>query len=212
MNLTGHWHTLVGHFLAYDKLPTEGERHFVVLEDGERIAGYLHRGSSDVVVSLFHGLTGDIHADYMQRTAVQFLALGHSVFLVNHRGVDEVAGPTKTPYHSGRAEDVSQVVGFLRHLFPQKKQISVGFSMSGNMVLFLLSGKKGRHLPDGAITVNAPINLAACSVGLGQGFNRVYDLRFVRRRHCADLEVGRIITIFVRRNPTWKISKFPLMF
>ncbi|MBC7371155.1 MAG: alpha/beta fold hydrolase [Bdellovibrionaceae bacterium] len=181
MNVSVHFHTLLAHFLPSPILTAKGERHLIRLDDGDQIAGYLHAGTSDYVVSLFHGLTGDSDADYMQRTAILYLAKGHSVFLVNHRGVDPAAGPTKEPYHSGRGEDISQVIGYLRKLMPSKKQIAVGFSMSGNMVLFLLAGRKGTELPDGAITVNAPINLQACSILLGQGFNRVYDLRFVRR-------------------------------
>jgi len=181
MSFSGHLHTLFAHFIPSAMLPDKGEQHFISLEDGERIAGYYHPGTSEVLVSLFHGLTGDIHADYMQRTALQYLAKGHSVFLVNHRGVDAEAGPTKTPYHSGRGEDVSSVISYLRKTFPTKKQIAVGFSMSGNMLLLLLSGQKGQHLPDAAITVNAPIDLGSCSRVLSRGFNRVYDLRFVKR-------------------------------
>src|SRR5207253_11084785 len=141
----------------------------------------LYRGKSPVVVSLFHGLSGSIDADYMQRTAIQYLALGHSVFLVNHRGAGEGEGLAKHPYHSGRAEEVSQVVHYLGEIFPKKKQVTAGFSMSGNIILYLLSGQRGSHLPDAAITVNAPINLSSCSAALTQGFNRLYDFRFVRR-------------------------------
>lgn len=180
-SFVGHLHTVLGHFLPSPKIPAPGEKHVVKLPDGDALVGFLYRGESEVVVSLFHGLTGSSEADYMQRTAIQYLALGHSVFLVNHRGVGAGEGLARHPYHSGRAEDVSEVVHYLRQLFPGKKQVAVGFSMSGNILLYLLAGQRGRHLPDGAITVNAPINLSACAVALGEGFNRIYDLRFVRR-------------------------------
>ncbi|WII73635.1 hypothetical protein QJS83_07080 [Bdellovibrio sp. 22V] len=87
----------------------------------------------------------------------------------------------KHPYHSGRAEDVSVVLAHLRAMFPQKKQISIGYSMSGNILLCLLGGFRGKHKPDGAITVNAPLSLKAGSKLLKTGFNRIYDIRFVTR-------------------------------
>jgi predicted alpha/beta-fold hydrolase len=180
-SVTGHFHTLVAHFVPSAKLQLDGEKHLVSLEDGDRLCGFLYRGSSSVVVSLFHGLSGDADADYMQRTAALYLAQGHSVFLVNHRNAGAGAGLAKNLYHSGRGEDVSVVVSYLRALLPGKKQITVGFSISGNMVLNLLTGQRGTDLPDGAITVNAPINLAACALRLGSGFNLIYDQRFVRR-------------------------------
>src|SRR5437868_3279480 len=154
-SLSGHFHTLGAHFIPSEKISGPGEKHLVPLADGDRIHGYLYRGDSECVISLFHGLTGDIEADYMQRTALRYLAEGHSVFLVNHRGVGEGRSLAKNPYHSGRGEDISEVVRYLRQELPGKKQITVGFSMSGNMVLFLLAGQKGTHLPDGGITVNA---------------------------------------------------------
>jgi len=180
-SLSGHTHTLLAHFIPSERLSQKSERHLISLDDGDRLSAHFYPGSSDYIISLFHGLSGDIGADYMQRTAIQYLARGHNVLLVNHRGAGDGVGLAKNPYHSGRAEDVSQVVQYLRQKFPGKKQITAGFSMSGNIILYLLSGQRGRHLPEAAITVNAPINLLACSEILSRGFNRVYDLRFVRR-------------------------------
>lgn len=179
--ISGHFQTLLGHLIPSPKLDLVGEKHIIELADGDRLVGFLYKGTSDILVSLYHGLSGDIEADYMQRTAIQYLAMGHSVFLVNHRGAGAGAGLAQNPYHSGRAEDVSEVVRYLRELQPAKKQITAGFSMSGNIILYLLSGQRGEHLPDGAITVNAPINLSSCADLLARGFNRAYDLRFVRR-------------------------------
>jgi hypothetical protein len=56
---------------------------------------------------------------------------------------------------------------------------AVGFSLSGNALLLLLSGARGGTLPDCAVAVNAPIDLGRCALRLKAGFNRVYDLRFV---------------------------------
>jgi predicted alpha/beta-fold hydrolase len=114
----------------------------------------------------------------MLRTASVGVRLGHSVFMVNHRGCGEGQGLAAHPYHSGRAEDLSAVIANGRRLYPNKKHIAVGFSLSANALLFLLSGRRGDTWPDAAIAVNGPIHLESASFALGKGLNRIYDFRF----------------------------------
>lgn len=176
---SGHTQTLWAHFLKSPTLQHFGARQAVDLEDGDRLFYFELPGPSNFVVCLFHGLSGDVSSDYMQRTALLCQSLGHTVILVNHRGVGEGAAFAKNPYHSGRAEDASAVLENLKIRYPTKKHIAIGYSMSGNIVLALLGGFRGSVLPDAAITVNAPINLLRGSKLLKTGFNRVYDMRFV---------------------------------
>lgn len=178
---SGHGQTLWGHFLKSPTLDDLGKNFEVDLPDGDRLFCFYHQGHTNVVVSLYHGLSGDVYADYMQRTAILCRKLGHTVVLVNHRGAGHGVAHARHPYHSGRSEDVSEVLKFLRQKFPGKKQIAIGYSMSANILLCLVGGYKGDEKPDGAITVNAPLNLAQGAQLLKTGFNRVYDIRFVNR-------------------------------
>lgn len=178
---SGHSQTLWAHFLKSAELSHFGHKFEVDLPDGDRLFCSYIEGSSGLVVSLFHGLSGDMTADYMQRTALICQQMGHTVVLVNHRGAGPGAPYAKRPYHSGSSEDVSEVLIRLRQMFPKHKHVSVGYSLSGNILLCLLGGYGGKMKPDGAITVNAPLNLLEGSLLLKSGFNRVYDLRFVKR-------------------------------
>lgn len=178
---SGHSQTLWGHFLKSPELENPGLNFEVDLPDGDRLFCFYHPGHTDTVVSLYHGLSGDMNADYMQRTAILCRQLGHTVVLVNHRGAGPGIKNARNPYHSGRAEDVSEVIKALRQKFPNKKQIAVGYSMSGGIVLCLGGGFRGEHKPDGIITVNAPLNLDRGARMLRTGFNRIYDVRFVYR-------------------------------
>jgi len=178
---SGHSQTLWAHFLKSPSLAYLGKKFEVDLPDGDRLFCFYLPGPSNLVVSLYHGLSGDVHADYMQRTALLCQRMGHTVVLVNHRGAGHGAAHARHPYHSGRAEDVSCVIKKLREMFPRKKQIAVGYSMSGNILLCLLGGFRGDMKPDGAVTINAPLNLMRGSRLLKTGFNRVYDARFVLR-------------------------------
>lgn len=178
---SGHGQTLWAHFLKSPELSSLGTQLEVDLPDGDRLFCYYHQGSSDFVVSLYHGLTGDTQADYMQRTALLCQRLGHTVVLVNHRGAGGSFAHAKKPYHSGKSDDMAHVLEKLKEKFPGKKQIAIGYSMSGNILLCLLGGFRGHVKPDGAITINAPINLKGGSQLLHTGLNRIYDLRFVSR-------------------------------
>lgn len=177
---SGHAQTLLGFLIPSQKLGILGRRIDIELGDGDCLVGRLIEGHSKTVVYLFHGLSGSIFSNYMGRTAILALNLGHSVMLVNHRGCGEGQGLARLPYHSGRAEDLSTVIAKGRELFPCHKHLAIGFSLSGNTLLLLLSGRRGKVLPDYAISVNAPICLEQSALKLQEGFNWLYDKEFVR--------------------------------
>src|ERR1700747_1966622 len=66
---SGHAQTVWGHLLPSAKLRGKRTKIIVPLEDGDRLIGHFIEGKSDTAVSLFHGLSGNAEADYIQRTA-----------------------------------------------------------------------------------------------------------------------------------------------
>lgn len=159
-------------------LQHKGRKIEIPLDDGDRLVAFVQEGTSNTVIYIFHGLAGSTDSTYMHRTSILAQKLGHTVFMANHRGCGEGAGLAKSPYHSGRAEDLSAVIATGKKLFPRSRHIAIGFSMSGNALLLLLSGKRGTMLPDAAISVNAPIHLEHCGLKLKTGLNRIYDVKF----------------------------------
>ena len=174
----GHAQTILGHILASPKLSHKGRRVEIPVEDGDKLIGFVQEGNTTSVVYIFHGLSGSTDSTYIHRTAIMAQNLGHTVFLLNHRGCGEGAGLARGPYHSGRAEDLSAAISVGRKMFPRHRHIAIGFSMSGNALLLLQSGRRGEEKPDLGIAVNAPIHLEKCAHLLKSGMNRVYDIRF----------------------------------
>lgn len=179
---TAHSQTLLGHLIKSKKFTETGRQMFLTLPDGDQMSLKIFENKSqqkkNAVVTLFHGLAGDHTSDYIQRSAKLAFDLGYSVVTVDHRGAGLAEGLAKKPYHSGRGDDASEVSLKLREIFPQAKQIFIGFSLSGSVLLNLVTHRYGQHLPDFAVIVNAPVNLKAASDQLISGFSRVYDLRF----------------------------------
>jgi predicted alpha/beta-fold hydrolase len=176
----GHAQTILGHFLP-SSLQTalgEGERVEIPVSDGDRLVARHIPGTGGAVLYLFHGLGSNISAGYMRRTAALGKKLGCDIYLVNHRGCGEGKGLAGKPYHSGRADDLGAAIAMGRKKHPGKRHIAIGFSLSANALLLLVSGKHGTDLPDAAIAVNGPIDLDRASVLLRNGLSKIYDYRF----------------------------------
>jgi predicted alpha/beta-fold hydrolase len=178
---TGHLQTILGHVLPSAALSQSAKDVVIELSDQEKLTAQIFVGRSPFVVLIFHGLTGSIDSGYMQRSARIALAQGHTCVLINHRGCGTGRGLASKPYHSGRGDDVSDVVKWARQNFRDKKIITLGFSLSANAILTLLTGLRGTEQPDLAMIVNGPIDLTAASHALKKGLNRIYDFRFVQQ-------------------------------
>ena len=152
----------------------------ITVDGGDRLVGFVQDGTSTTIVYIFHGLAGSSDSSYIHRTAIIAQKFGYTVFLLNHRGCGEGAGLAKGPYHSGRAEDLAAAIEVGRKMYPKHRHVAIGFSMSGNALLLLLSGQRGKIQPDAAIAINAPIQLEECARRLKTGLNRLYDFKFYR--------------------------------
>lgn len=186
-----HLQTLLGHFLPSKAAALPWEHLNLKLADGDALRVLLARGSSEVVIHLFHGLGGSAEADYMRRASTLFHRLGHTVLAINHRGSGEGRGLAAKPYHMGSTADMAAMLQVGRGFFPQHTHVAIGFSLSANVLLLLL-GRDARMdfaQPDLAIAVNPPVDLEKASHRLRKGFCRAYDLRFVNllRRHVREL-------------------------
>lgn len=174
---TGHSQTILGHIVSSPRIAFTLESEVLSLPDGDELFIEYWHGTKPFTLSIYHGLGGDSRADYMQRSAILAQNLGWNVVLVNHRAASLKAN-AKQSYHSGRGEDAEAVIRWARHRFPNTKQVALGFSMSGSILLNLLTRRYGHEQPDVAIVVNAPLDLKSAAIKLAQGVSRVYDLRF----------------------------------
>lgn len=157
------------------------ERLNLKLSDGDALRIRLVPGRSQVVVHLFHGLGGSADSDYMRRCSALFWEQGHTVLAINHRGAGEGVGLAAKPYHMGASADLAAMIQVGRGFFPDHLHVAIGFSLSATALLLLLSRDRDRglSLPDRAIAVNPALDLEKASQRMGQGWNRMYDQRFV---------------------------------
>ncbi len=174
---TGHTQTVIGHIVPSLTVQRKYSEHILKLPDGDELYLLYSNQGGPVTVTLGHGLGGSSDADYIRRTADLAVSNKWNVILVNHRRASSKAIAKKS-YHSGRGEDMSAVLEWSRSQFKGSRQIAVGFSMSGSILLNLLCGRSGTEQPDYGIVVNAPLNLKDAAFKLSSGFNKTYDIRF----------------------------------
>lgn len=199
---TGHSQTILGHIIPSEPVHGETQKHILKLSDGDEILLESIDKKSNFTLSIYHGLGGHGQSDYMRRTANLALALGWNIILVNHR-LAHADAKAQQSYHSGRGEDAEAVLMWSRKRFPASVQVAVGFSMSGSILLNLLSRRYGHHQPDFAICVNAPLKLDQSGLLLTEGFSKIYDFRFylllkklIQSQHNVELPIwGRTIDI-----------------
>lgn len=186
-----HAQTILSHLWKTPSAPLPWSSEFLELEAGERLRLEVLPGDSDTVVVFFHGLGGHAGSSYVRRSAGLATARGHSVISANHRGAGLGMGLAHRPYHCGSTGDVAAVIAFTRRRFPGKRVLAAGFSLSAAMLVLLLGRDKHLAQPDGAVIVNPPGDLEACSHRLLRGLNRLYDRRFVKLlRHHVEARPG----------------------
>jgi uncharacterized protein len=131
---------------------------------------------------LFHGLEGSSRSHYAEAFA-DFAAERGLAYVVPHfRGCGGELNPGPRAYHSGDHEEIGWILARLRerHAGPL---IVVGVSLGGNALMRWAgeAGEQASQYASAIASVCSPLDLAAGSVAIGRGFNRlVYTTMFLR--------------------------------
>lgn len=175
---TGHLQTMLGYLISGPEPQDIAKKDIFTFADQDQIDFLHYDYSSQYVYIFFHGLAGSYQSNYMKRAESYCQKNRKTYYLFNHRGAGDIK--TKNIYHSGRAVDAAEIIQYVRTKHPGKYIVATGYSMSAN-ILLLLNGKfSDRPQADVYISINGPIDLKSCSQLLGQGFNRIYDQKFVK--------------------------------
>ncbi len=187
---SGHAQTVLSQIFPYIPIVKNTIRHQVTLSDNDIIilvenAPQTFKHVSNKIVLLVHGLTGSQDSSYMQRGAHYLSQAGFRVFRMNLRGCGAGFHYAKKLYHSGRSQDVQEVITWLSSRYPLSPISLIGFSLGANIVL-KLAGELGNGLYtaprlQSVLAISPPLNLEASVKLLLHKKNHFFNDYFVKR-------------------------------
>jgi predicted alpha/beta-fold hydrolase len=137
---------------------------------------------SNKIVILIHGLEGSSNSNYIKSLAMVLNDQNFDVVILNLRGCSGEPNMLLESYHSGKTDDLKEVISYLETAYSYSEISIVGFSLGGNIALKYL-GEQGKEIPDllkTAVTISVPCDLKGSSEALGQFSNKAYMIRFLR--------------------------------
>ncbi len=180
-----HHQTIISSVLNFLFEPTS-ERKLVQLSDGDRLAAEITTPKgwkpTDVTVVLVHGLCGSHRSPNLVRMVKRLEPMGFRCIRYNMRGCGSGRGLAKNIYHSGRSEDLFEVLKFLKKKDPESPIVLVGFSLGGNIVLKLVGELNviGHQYLKGVIAVSPPVDLYSSVQMIGEPPNSFYERYFYK--------------------------------
>ena len=121
----------------------------------------------------------------MKRGARYLAQDGLQVFRMNLRGCGAGFHYAKKLYHSGRSQDVYEVIAWLSIHYPSQPITLIGFSLGANLVL-KLAGELGQKMYslknlDSILAISPPLNLEASVKLLNHKKNKFFNQYFVKK-------------------------------
>ncbi len=163
------------------------QQHCVELPDGDSLYIYddsiiSAESSTQPPVLLVHGLGGSHESSYMTRIASRLRQQSRSVFRMDMRGCGQGISIAQKTAHAGASDDLARTgLWIQQHTRQQSLQI-VAFSLSGNILLKLLSelSRYPELKVSQAIAICPPIYLTYSSQKITSKYLGFYDYQFIR--------------------------------
>ncbi len=154
-------------------------RERVELTDGDFIDLDFSKINSKKVTILIHGLEGSSSSTYIVSLSNVLNENGYDTAAINLRGCSGEPNRLMCSYHSGKTEDVHDVVQYIQQNHKYDEINIVGFSLGGNLTLKYI-GEDNRPYINTAIAISVPCDLTASSVALNRFSNKLYLLQFLK--------------------------------
>jgi predicted alpha/beta-fold hydrolase len=176
-----HLHTIFP--VLFRKVPcVEYERYRLETSDGDFTdLDFLKREGSETLLLLLHGLEGSSRSKYIRAMAALAAKNGMDAAAMNLKGCSGEANRKPGSYHSGKTDDLHEILLWLEENTSYKKVLLAGFSLGGNIVLKYL-GEYADLVPScvrAAAAVSVPCHLAGAAA-LAKAENRCYMNTFLK--------------------------------
>jgi uncharacterized protein len=178
--LNGHLQTIVPAVFT-PKSPVAFWRERWDTPDGDFIdVDFVDGQPGQPFVVLFHGLEGSSDSHYARGLMAAVAARGWSGAVPHFRGCSGELNRAARFYHSGDALEIDWILRRMRTRTSTPLFVA-GVSLGGNALLrWLGEFQHQADIVDAAVSVSAPLDLAAGGASLSSGFNMLYTRMFLR--------------------------------
>ena len=139
----------------------------------------VHENSEKVAI-LFHGLEGSSKRYYITRFARVLYQNGYSIVAVNFRSCSGDMNRKRRFYHSGEIDDLDTAFQWTVENFQNCRLFAAGYSLGASCLLNYLRRYQTAHPLQAVAAISTPFDLKKGSLNLDSGFNRIYNLYFLR--------------------------------
>lgn len=176
-----HFNTIFRYY--FNKENTQYERKRVTLEDGDFIDLDFSLVNAKHAIIAIHGLEGSSNSNYIQALARMANKAGIDAIAMNLRSCSGEPNRTLASYHSGKTEDLVEIITHILTKYNYQRIDLVGYSLGGNLILKYM-GEYADRIPDivqKAVGVSVPCNLQGSAITLNSSyFRRKYLANFLK--------------------------------
>ena len=136
---------------------------------------------SKKLVIIIHGLEGSSGSKYITAMTKISNENGFDVAAVNLRGCSGAPNLLLPSYHSGKTEDLAEIISYLETNENYASYSIVGYSLGGNMLMKYLGEGRSDYSSKlhAAVGVSVPCDLKGSSESIAKFWNMVYMQRFL---------------------------------
>jgi predicted alpha/beta-fold hydrolase len=137
-------------------------------------------GSKKLVV-VIHGLEGSSDSKYVTALTKVSNESGFDVAAVNLRGCSGEPNLHLYSYHSGKTEDLAEIINYFEETCDYSSYYIVGYSLGGNLLMKYLGEGRSDYASKlrSAVGVSVPCDLKGSSEAIARFWNMVYMQRFL---------------------------------
>ncbi|MDE0334997.1 MAG: alpha/beta fold hydrolase [Defluviicoccus sp.] len=161
--------------------PETGRRFEIPLGDGSGdrlVARYHPAPGTEPAALLVPGLTGCEASRHVLQAAGAFLAAGHPAIRLNLRGSPPGRSLARGHYHMDRVRDLADACLAAAELDPAIRErgiVVLGYSLGGALALRLAAAPFLPAVVRAAVSISAPLDLAAAAERIARPRNRLYE-------------------------------------
>lgn len=174
----GHFNT--SYRALFHQVDNNFKRERLELDDGDFIDLDISSVSSEKLVIAIHGLEGSSQSSYILSLTEVLNQHHFDVIAVNLRSCSGEPNRLLSSYHSGKTEDLEEVIEYISNQYNYNEIHIVGYSLGGNLTLKYMGEGKVSSKIKSAVGVSVPCSLKDSSVQMELLSNWFYLNRFLK--------------------------------